>query len=192
MPTTALLSPRRVAPVEGRVRHARHAPLFCAAAASKPAGFGGTPPPPPQQPQAPQTPQTGGYWNALKTTLPAVSALPKARLPLIFGSRSVIVWAAGGAAYCTAAVSPPWQFPLVDAAVFLTAEGKHAIRSPLDGCAFDLATGAVIEWCPPESSPLSLRNFLNMAKKGAKREPLVVYDIRVGPGGELAAFFPVV
>lgn len=131
-----------------------------------------------------------GYWNALRKSAAAVEATPKQRLPLILGSRSVMLWWAGGRVYCTAAASPPWSFPLVDAQLSVV-DGRPAVRSTLDGSLFDLQSGEALEWCPREEAAFSFRNLLSAAKAKEPKQRLPIYALRQALSGDLEVFFPV-
>ena len=132
------------------------------------------------------TPQEEGFWNSLKVTAAELEAKP--RMPIILANgTSVMLWRVGGSVFCTSATGTALAFPLVDAVLFLTPEGRHGVRSPLDGTEYDLETGAVLTWCPPEDTVLSIRNFLTRAKRAETPVPLPVYRTRTGADGTIEA-----
>ncbi len=139
---------------------------------------------------APAPAAADGYWNDLKLTLADLQAKP--RQPLILANgKSVIVWLVDGAVFCTAAAGTAFEYPLVDAVLFTSADGKPAVRCTLDGCEYDLASGAVLAWCPKEEAPISMRNLFAGLKQNATPVPLPVYKTRVNAAGGVEALFPV-
>lgn len=129
-----------------------------------------------------------GFWSSLKVTKKDLEAKP--RLPLILANgKSVLLWLVGDRIFCTAATGTALEFPLVDAVMFLSPQGKHSIRSPLDGTEYDLESGTVLTWCPPEETVFSVRNFLAASKRSAPPVPLPVFKTRIAPSGEIEALF---
>lgn len=91
----------------------------------------------------------------------------------------------GGMVFITACNSTAYQYPLVDGELFEGAKGA-AIRSPLDGTEYDLATGEVLKWCPQDNL---MRKFLGGLKKAAAPVPLPVYPTKVTADGEVFTYF---
>ena len=114
-----------------------------------------------------------------------------------------------------AGLSTTYQYPLFESEVFEQA-GQPAIRCKLDGTAYDLvrarpracpprarqpmtragrglpprqATGRVLEWCPREDSPLSLRNVFATLKATTTPVPLIIYPTRVTKTGKVEILY---
>lgn len=116
----------------------------------------------------------------------------KGRLPVILaGNRSVMAWLVDDRVYVTSANGTAFQYPLVDAELFKAEGGKAAVRCGLDGCEYELETGAVIRWCPQEDSPLSLRNLFGGLKRASPPVALPVYPTRVSEAGNVEVFLSV-
>jgi len=91
----------------------------------------------------------------------------------------------GTMVFITACNSTAYQYPLIDGELF---EGPYgaAIRSPLDGTSYDLATGDVIEWCPQDNM---MRKFLGGLKKAVTPIPLPVYPTKIDKDGSVFTYF---
>ncbi|GMH36917.1 hypothetical protein BSKO_04790 [Bryopsis sp. KO-2023] len=86
--------------------------------------------------------------------------------------KTVVVYKAGDEVFCSDVNGTAYEFPLVDANVIEGPSGP-AIECPFDGTTYDLATGAVIEWCP-RNNPL--RSFLGMVKSKVEPQDLGVHE----------------
>ena len=91
----------------------------------------------------------------------------------------------GTMVFITACNSTAYQYPLIDGELFEGPSGA-AIRSPLDGTSYDLATGDVIEWCPQNNM---MRKFLGGLKKTVTPIPLPVYPTKIDKDGDVFTYF---
>jgi nitrite reductase/ring-hydroxylating ferredoxin subunit len=91
----------------------------------------------------------------------------------------------GTMVFITACNSTAYQYPLIDGELFEGPSGA-AIRSPLDGTSYDLATGDVIEWCPQDNM---MRKFLGGLKKAVTPIPLPVYPTKIDKDGDVFTYF---
>ena len=133
---------------------------------------------------------TGAYWTDVKCTLSEMKALDKPQKPIILANgTAIMIWLAAGKVFCTAANGTAFEYPLIDAELFDSADGKPAVRSKLDGSSYDLATGKVLEWCPKEDSPFSMRNLLSALKEKALPVDLRIYPTRLAPGERIEILF---
>ncbi len=123
---------------------------------------------------------------------PRAQAKPKQPLILANGT-ALMLWWLDGQVYCTAANGTAFQYPLVDGELVPGAglAGGPAVRSPLDGTLYDLASGKVLDWCPKEDAPLSLRNMLAGLKQASPAVDLPVFATRLRAGGALEVLIPV-
>eukprot|EP00882_Tetradesmus_deserticola_P019273 GHRQ01020734.1.p1 GENE.GHRQ01020734.1~~GHRQ01020734.1.p1 ORF type:complete len:110 (+),score=27.09 GHRQ01020734.1:214-543(+) len=78
--------------------------------------------------------------------------------------------------------STAYQYPMVDSRVFRDSSGAVAAEVPLDGSVYDLATGAVLKWCPKDSP---MRSLLGTLKSTVKATPLQVYPVHVTQDGSI-------
>ena len=89
----------------------------------------------------------------------------------------------GGAApraYATEMYSSAFKYPLVDAEAVV--DGRSArVTVPFDGTVYDLATGAVLDWCPGNTP---VRALLGAVKSRVEPAPIRVYPARVGGDGK--------
>jgi len=83
-----------------------------------------------------------------------------------------MLWLVDGAVYCTDATSTAFSFPLIDAEL-TQRDGSPAVVVPLDGTTYDLATGAVLEWCP-KNNPI--RSVLSVLKSRTEPVALPVFE----------------
>ena len=91
----------------------------------------------------------------------------------------------GSMVFITACNSTAYQYPLIDGDLFEGPSGA-AIRVPLDGTEYDLATGEVITWCPQNNM---MRKFLGGLKKAATPVPLPVYPTKINDDGDVFTYF---
>ena len=91
----------------------------------------------------------------------------------------------GSMVFITACNSTAYQYPLIDGELFEGPSGA-AIRVPLDGTEYDLATGEVITWCPQNNM---MRKFLGGLKKAATPVPLAVYPTKIDSEGDVFTYF---
>ena len=91
----------------------------------------------------------------------------------------------GSMVFITACNSTAYQYPLIDGELFEGPSGA-AIRVPLDGTEYDLATGEVITWCPQNTM---MRKFLGGLKKAATPVPLAVYPTKIDSEGDVFTYF---
>ena len=91
----------------------------------------------------------------------------------------------GTMVFITACNSTAYQYPLIDGDLFEGPSGA-AIRVPLDGTEYDLATGEVITWCPQNNM---MRKFLGGLKKAATPVPLPVYPTKINDDGDVFTYF---
>ena len=87
----------------------------------------------------------------------------------------LLLWKLDGELFCSSVNSTAFQYPLLDADIVepVPAGAKGpVVRSKLDGTTYQLRDGKVLEWCPKEDSPLSLRNFFAGLKTNAPPVPL--------------------
>ena len=91
----------------------------------------------------------------------------------------------GSMVFITACNSTAYQYPLIDGELFEGAMGA-AIRSPLDGTEYDLATGEVLKWCPQDNM---MRKLLGGLKKAVNPIPLPVYPTKINEDGDVFTFF---
>eukprot|EP00879_Flechtneria_rotunda_P002047 GHRR01002226.1.p1 GENE.GHRR01002226.1~~GHRR01002226.1.p1 ORF type:complete len:225 (+),score=52.89 GHRR01002226.1:244-918(+) len=83
--------------------------------------------------------------------------------------------------YISDANSTAYQYPMTDARVFK--EGNSVVAEvPLDGTVYDLATGAVLKWCPKDNP---MRTFLSTLKSAAEVTPLKVYPVHITQQGSI-------
>ena len=104
---------------------------------------------------------------------------------LILANGNFCMVRAGGMIFITACNSTAYQYPLIDGEIFEGALGA-AIRTPLDGTSYDLATGQVLEWCPQDNL---MRKFLGTLKKTETPVPLPVYPTKVDDKGDVYTYF---
>ncbi|WIA30630.1 hypothetical protein OEZ86_000708 [Tetradesmus obliquus] len=78
--------------------------------------------------------------------------------------------------------STAYQYPMVDAKVFRDSSGAIAAEVPLDGTIYDLATGAVLKWCPKDTR---VRSLLGTLKSTVQATPLQVYPVHVTQDGSI-------
>jgi len=104
---------------------------------------------------------------------------------LILANGNFCMVRAGSMIFITACNSTAYQYPLIDGEIFEGALGA-AIRTPLDGTSYDLATGQVLEWCPQDNL---MRKFLGTLKKTAAPVPLPVYPTKVDDKGDVFTYF---
>jgi len=104
---------------------------------------------------------------------------------LILANGNFCMVRAGSMIFITACNSTAYQYPLIDGEIFEGSLGA-AIRTPLDGTSYDLATGQVLEWCPQDNL---MRKFLGTLKKTESPVPLPVYPTKVDDKGDVYTYF---
>ena len=165
-----------------------------AAASAKKKGFGSSSPAPAAAGAAPvgthdgKSAPSGGFWTDVGCTVAELQTKPVKPVILAGNKAAVCIFLVNGVIYSTAGVSTTYQYPMFDADVF-DQDGKPAIRCKLDGTSYELATGRVIEWCPKEDSPLSLRNVFATLKAASAPVPLAVYPTRITKTGKVEILY---
>ncbi|KAF8068399.1 hypothetical protein HT031_002088 [Scenedesmus sp. PABB004] len=97
--------------------------------------------------------------------------------------RALMVYKYDNRVYVSDAASTAYSYPMVDAKVFRDPEsGAVAAEVPLDGSVYDLATGAVLKWCPKDSP---LRAALGTLKSAVDPTPLKVFPVHVEADGAI-------
>lgn len=116
-------------------------------------------------------------------------------MPVILANGlQLLLWRLEGELFCTAVNSTAFQYPLLDAEVVQPVPAgatAPVVRVKLDGTTYQLRDGKVLDWCPKEDSPLSLRNVFAGLKTNTPPVPLPVYAVRATNAGVIEVFIPV-
>ena len=95
--------------------------------------------------------------------------------------RTLMLYKFENMVFISDANSTAYQFPMTDARVYR--EGSSiAAEVPLDGTVYDLATGAVLKWCPKDNA---MRSLLGTLKSREKSMPLKVYPVHITKDGNI-------
>lgn len=95
--------------------------------------------------------------------------------------RTLMLYKFENMVFISDANSTAYQFPMTDAKVYR--EGSSiAAEVPLDGTVYDLATGAVLKWCPKDNP---MRSLLGTLKSVEKSTPLKVYPVHITKDGNI-------
>jgi hypothetical protein len=125
----------------------------------------------------------------------AAASQAKQRVPVILANGlQLLLWRLEGELFCTAVNSTAFQYPLLDAEVVQPVPAgatAPVVRVKLDGTTYQLRDGKVLDWCPKEDSPLSLRNVFAGLKTNTTPVPLPVYAVRTTSAGVIEVFIPV-
>lgn len=124
-------------------------------------------------------------WSQLDAPLDELLPAGKATKAVALRTgRVLVLYRVGDIVYCSDVESPAYKYPMHDARVFRAdAEGKEvpegggefpAAECPLDGCVFDLRTGAPLVWCPGGGL---VRGMLGALKQKTEASPLLVHPV---------------
>merc|ERR1711988_525588 len=106
-------------------------------------------------------------------------ALKAAKPVLLANGQALVVYKAGNDYFCSDANSTAFKFPMSDATVTVTEQGRPQAEVPLDGTVYDLATGEVVTWCP-KNNPI--RAMLGSMKAQVEPIPLKMYRTKLQGG----------
>ncbi|GBF87826.1 hypothetical protein Rsub_00537 [Raphidocelis subcapitata] len=142
--------------------------------------------PPPQQQRAGAAAGvgvSGSGWVTLGKVA-ELFTLEKPNRPIILPSGvKICIYKFGNKVFASELESTAFQFPLFDAKV-MALDGRTVVEVPLDGTQYDLATGAVLKWCPSEGN--LVRAALGTLKSKQPQVPLKVYPTNVTTDGTLS------
>lgn len=128
---------------------------------------------------------TKGNWFTLANVADFGGDNKPRKLVELKGSKKLVVLHSyKGTIYAMDAYSTAYQYPLLDGKLSDGPEGQPMIETPLDGTTYDLRTGKVIKWCPPNGNPL--RGLLGNLKKSAAPVPLPVFPVVIKEDGAVA------
>lgn len=120
-------------------------------------------------------------WIDLKTRANDVAIGRNTKPIELATGRTLMLYKFENMVFISDANSTAYQFPMTDAKVYR--EGSSiATEVPLDGTVYDLATGAVLKWCPRDNP---MRNLLGTLKRAEKATPLKVYPVHVTKDGNI-------
>ena len=143
----------------------------------------------------PRQPPAVAFVSRFAAAEAPAASQAKQRVPVILANGlQLLVWCMDGELFCTAVNSTAFQYPLLDAEVVEPVPAgatAPVVRSKLDGTTYQLRDGKVLEWCPKEDSPLSLRNVFAGLKANTAPVPLPVYAVRTTAAGAVEVFIPV-
>jgi nitrite reductase/ring-hydroxylating ferredoxin subunit len=122
-------------------------------------------------------------WSQLDATIDELLPSGKSTKAVALKTgRVLVLYRVGDSVFCSDVESPAYRYPMHDARVFKAdSEGKEAVggevpaaECPLDGCVFDLRTGAPLVWCPGGGL---VRGVLGALQQKQTPSPLLVHPV---------------